>query len=177
MTVKAYTSNEDSALLRRGLEGYAGGSFLEIGAGNGGTLVGLAGRFRASVGTDLTKPDMSDWKNSGADFVLADTASCFRASTFDLVAFNPPYLLGESGDRAVDGGAAMEVPLRFLVEALRVVKKSGSVVFLMNDEAELGNLRAACSKAGFELELILKKKMFFEELAVYAASAKGPDRA
>lgn len=172
-----YTSSEDSALLRKGLARYGGGLCLEIGAGNGGTLVYLGGKFKVVVGTDLTRPQMSDWKGAGAGFVLADLASCFRPATFDVVAFNPPYLLGETGDRAVDGGRGLEVPIRFLRDALRVVKRSGSVVFILNDEAELGMFEDECSEVGFRLERVGRERVFFEELAVYVASAAGPRRA
>jgi release factor glutamine methyltransferase len=105
MSETHYIASTDSALLRRVLREHSGGSALEIGAGNGGNLVELAGRFETVVGTDLTGPGMRDWSGEGAGYVLADCASCFRDSTFDLVAFNPPYVRGEIVDRSVDGGS------------------------------------------------------------------------
>ena len=169
MSGTPYIASEDSALLREALRGQSGGSCLEIGAGNTGNLLELSGRFGMAVGTDLARPSMTDWKGGRADLVIADLASCFVEGTFDLVAFNPPYLPGESGDGAVDGGPFLAVPLRFLAEALRVVKGTGTVVFLLNDEADLGDIEEACARRGFELKLLLSKRMFFEELSVYAA--------
>src|SRR5579863_4008765 len=101
MSGSTYISSDDSALIRRALEGRRGGACLEIGAGNGGGLV-AAGKFGTVVGTDLRRPTMTDWRE-GAEYVLADGGSCFRSGTFDLVFFNPPYVAGErTGDAAVD---------------------------------------------------------------------------
>ena len=102
-------------------------------------------------------------------FVLADRATCLRDSAFDLVAFNPPYLREEIVDSAVDGGVDLEVPHRFLDEALRVVKPSGKVVFLLSDEAELGELEMVCAAKRFRAHKVASERGFFEELSVYIA--------
>jgi methylase of polypeptide subunit release factors len=167
-----YIASEDSTLLRRALSGYTGGLCLEIGAGNAGALVELAARFDTVVGTDLVRPAMMDWKDAGVDFVLADGASCLRSSTFDLVAFNPPYISAEVGaDTAVEGGEGLEVPLMFLKEALRVVKSNGKVVMLLNDGAELAKFRGICAGSGFRIDQVASLRVFFEELAVFVGSA------
>ncbi len=169
-----YLAAEDSALLRRALRPYSGDACLEIGAGNAGNLVDLSSRFRLTVGTDLQPPGMSDWKESGADFLLADCASCLRSASFDLVTFNPPYLRGPAAeDPKVAGGESLEVPGRFLAEALRTVKRSGDVVFLLNGEADIGEFESICSEAGFRLDRVMLERLFFEELSVYRARAVG----
>ena len=175
MSGATYISSDDSALLRSALGGRSGGACLEIGAGNGGTLVALAGGFVLAAGTDIARPAMRDWKER-ADFVLADRASCFRGGVFDLVAFNPPYLPGRrTGDQAVDGGPGLELPLTFLREALRVVKKGGSVVFLLNHEADLGSFERECARRGFGLRQVASERLFFETLFVYEASSIAGD--
>jgi len=171
MSGTVYLASEDSALLRRALQPYSGLSCLEIGSGNGGNLVGLAKRFGTVVGTDLVRPEMSDWKEVGANYILADGASCLRPDSFDLVAFNPPYLAeGDSPDRAVGGGSHLEVPKRFLREALRTVNDGGAIVFLLNDEADPGEFGRLCARSGFHLERVASKRVFFEELSVFTAS-------
>jgi release factor glutamine methyltransferase len=169
MKSEAYTFSEDSRLLRDALRGFSGRTFLEIGAGNGGTLISMSDKFDVVVGTDLVRPAMDDWKKLGANFIVADRASCLRESSFDLVAFNPPYLRGKVVDRAVDGGENLEVPIKFLEEALRVVKRRGAVLMLLNDEADLSAFREECARSGFDLERVTTRRAFFEELAVYAA--------
>jgi release factor glutamine methyltransferase len=168
-----YVSAEDSALLRKALKRYSGGLALEIGAGNGGGLLALSGRFETVVGTDIAPPHMSDWRGAGADYLLADAASCVRERSFDLVAFNPPYLKEETGDPATEGGRSLEVPLRFLRDALRVVGDGGRVVMLLNGDAEIGPFEAECAMRGFGLVKVDSEHLFFEELSVYEASASG----
>ncbi len=169
MIGKAYISSEDSALLRQALGDYRGESCLEIGAGNGGTLIELTGRFGLVAGTDIARPRMGDWRARGASYILADAASCFRPNAFDLVAFNPPYIPGEVEDRAVDGGQELEAPKRFLEDALRVVKQDGVVVFLLNSEADIEEFEAISAHEGFKLKRLAALRMFYEELVVYAA--------
>jgi release factor glutamine methyltransferase len=172
MSQTPYIASEDSALLRRALSEYSGGSCLEIGAGNGGALIEVALRFDTVVGTDLIRPAMMDWKEAGVDLILTHGASCLRSATFDLVAFNPPYIAAAVGDdRAVQGGDGLEVPLMFLTEALRVVKSKGKVLMLLNDEADLTHFSEVCASSGFSMERVLSKRVFFEELSVYVASS------
>lgn len=173
MSGAPYISSEDSALLRKSLSPFSGGACLEIGAGNGGTLVDLRRRFPLAVGTDIVRPTMADWKGAGADFVLADRATCFRDASFDLVAFNPPYLLARVEDSTVDGGEDHAVPLSFLREALRVVKPTGSVVWLLNGEADLEGFRHLCQDAGFTVTRLETRHLFFEDLEVYRATGPG----
>ena len=172
MIGEQYISSEDSALLRSAFRGVSGECCLEIGAGNGGNLLELGERFRLVVGTDIVRPAASDWRAKGIEFLLADAASCFRAEKFDLVAFNPPYLRGEvSEDRAVEGGRSLEVPKAFLREALRTVKRTGKILFLLNDEADIAEFEDICSKKSFAMTRVATKRAFFEELSVYSAAA------
>ncbi len=167
-----YISSEDSAFLREVLRSYSGRAALEIGAGNCGSLVALAKLFPVAVGTDLLAPGMDDWRASGADFVVADAATCIRPGSFDLVAFNPPYLRGDAADdRATEGGEGLEVPMRFLREALRVVEPAGRVLMLLNGEARVEDFEAECADRGFVLRRVAARHMFFEELSVFEASA------
>lgn len=170
MKASPYLAGEDSALLRVALRSYRGDACLELGAGNGGNLVDLVRRFKVVVGTDLARPTMTDWKNRGADFLLADTASSFRERTFDLVAFNPPYL-PSLGDYTIDGGLELETPKIFLAEALRVVKRNGTVVFLLNQDADLTGFQDVCSSSGFKMRRVLSKHLFYETLSVFEALA------
>lgn len=169
---KSYLASEDSALLREVLKTRSGESALEIGAGNGGNLIVLSDGYRNAVGTDIVRPRMTDWRASGADFLLADGASCLRPASFDLVAFNPPYLPVEViDDSSTEGGVDLEVPMKFLREALRTVKPTGRIVMLLNDQAPVERFEAECSRHGFSLAKVASQHLFFEELSVYEGSA------
>lgn len=176
MKSETYISSEDSRILRDALKDYSGERSLEIGTGNGGSLLELRENFDVVVGTDLSRPGMDDWKSAGVNFILADRASCMRPSVFDLVAFNPPYLKGRIDDETVDGGEDLEIPIGFLEHAMRVVKRTGTIVFLLNDDSDIGAIRAICGKSGFELERVVSRNVFFEELTVYAGRSKNRDR-
>ncbi len=173
MSGEPYLASEDSALLRRALSSYSGSSCLEIGAGNGGNLVELSKRFGLVVGTDIVRPDMDDWKKTGASYIVADCATCIRPEVFDLVLFNPPYLSEEAtGDVTVEGGRDLRVPKRFLSEALRAVKREGTVIFLLNDQADPDEFEQLSSRSGFHIERVASERVFFEELSVYRATAR-----
>jgi len=172
MSGEAYISSEDSALLRSALQGASGERCLEMGAGNGGNLLELKKGFRLAIGTDIVRSAATDWKGKEIEFLLTDAASCLRSETFDLVAFNPPYLAVEvSDDKAVEGGRNLEVPKAFLREALRTVKRAGKVVFLLNDEANIAEFEEICSEKSFALTRVASRRVFFEELSVYCAAA------
>ena len=174
MSGETYTSSEDSALLRSALQGLSGDICLEIGAGNGGNLLELIRGFGLVIGTDLFRPATSDWRGKGIEFVLTDAAGCLRNEAFDLVAFNPPYLALEvAGDPAVEGGRGLEVPKKFLREALRTVKRTGRIVFLLNDEADVAEFEELCAEKSFVLKRLSARRVFFEELFVYSAAVSG----
>jgi methylase of polypeptide subunit release factors len=169
---RPYLASEDSALLREVLKTYSGESALEIGAGNCGNLVVLSKGFETAVGTDIVVPEMTDWKAAGVDFLIADRASCLRLGSFDLVAFNPPYLPVEvADDPSTEGGTGLEVPIGFLRDALRAVKLTGRIVMLLNDQAPIEEFEIECSRHGFKLSKVAARHLFFEELSVYEASA------
>jgi len=172
MKGRAYVASDDSVALRSALTRYSGGVCLEIGAGNGGNLIELAKSFELVAGTDLVKPTTHDWKEHGANYVIADAASCFREGVFDLVAFNPPYVPSEGiTDRAVDGGReGTEVAMRFLRSALEVVRKEGRIVMLTSSSNPVDTLEATCAEKGFTATKISERRLFFETLYVYEIS-------
>lgn len=164
-----YLPSQDTATLARALRSYRGGLCLEIGFGSGAVLQSLVGRFETVVGTDLLSVAQAVTSKGDAEVVLADRGTCFRAGTFDLVTFNPPYLPSEGiEDLAVDGGTGgLQVPVAFLEEALRVVKKEGVVVLLLSDEADLDEFRRVCEAKGLRVEEKDRTSLFYENLYVF----------
>jgi len=173
---RPYVSSQDSLLLREAIRGRSGGSCLEIGTGNAGGLIELAKGYDVAAGTDLVAPEAVDWKRGRASVVLADAATCFRDDCFDLVVFNPPYLPSQAiEDPAVDGGlGGMEVPLHFLREAFRVVKRDGKILMLLSSDNPMKEIERECSLGGFKLTKVAEKRLFFEELYVFEAAAGTP---
>lgn len=174
MSSRAYISSDDSALLRSVMQGRSGRASLEMGAGNGGGLIELAQGFVLTVGTDLKGPARGRAELAGADFVVADAASCFRERVFDLVAFNPPYVPTERiEDATVDGGVAgSDISLHFLREALRVVREDGKILMLLSSDNPIEPFGTECKRLGFRITRITEKRLFYETLSVYEASRK-----
>jgi release factor glutamine methyltransferase len=174
MSSGAYLASEDSAALREALASHSGETCLEIGAGNGGNLKELCRRFGLVVGTDLVRPVARDWSSAGADYVIADGASCFRGRVFDLVAFNPPYVPSERiVDRAVDGGRdGVEVSLRFLRDALGAVKREGRILFLLSSDNPSDEFETECARRGFSMKSTSSKRLFYETLRIYEVSSR-----
>ncbi|MDA4128069.1 MAG: hypothetical protein OK422_01175 [Thaumarchaeota archaeon] len=166
-----YLSSDDSLLLRQAIGGFRGTTCLEIGFGNGGNLHSLAGGFSLAVGTDLeaARPRPGE-KN--LEVVRADSATCFRESVFDLVAFNPPYVPSVGiEDLAVDGGrGGVEVPLTFLREALRVVKKGGKIVMLLSSLNDTDVIKEFCTAERVTMRKIARRRLFYETLSVYVCA-------
>ncbi|MGA2665647.1 MAG: hypothetical protein ABSF83_11960, partial [Nitrososphaerales archaeon] len=127
------------------------------------------GRFSLVVGTDILGLGQARRAMGRADVVLADRATCFRDREFDVVAFNPPYLPSEEiRDRTVDGGrGGIEVPERFLEDALRVVKASGRIYVLLSDRGDLAAFLARCLDLGTAVRETARARLFYETLVVY----------
>jgi len=177
MNVSTYLSSDDSALLRSVLRKHGGGACLEVGAGNAGALVELSQHFGLAAGTDLHRPSDDSWRASEADYVLADAASCFREGSFDLVAFNPPYVPSEGlADDAVDGGTeGIAVTIRFLLEAFRVLKNDGRVVMLLSSDNPVAPINETCERHGLAMKLVRTKRLFYETLSAYEISRRRPE--
>ena len=171
---KTYVPSDDTALLIEALSGLEGERCLEIGFGSGAVLASLSGRFSTAVGTDLAIPDRRGAAGGAgaAEVVLADRASCFRDGVFDLVAFNPPYLPSEGiRDRAVDGGeGGVEVPLGFLDEALRVLRREGKIFVLLSDGGDVRRFLAKAAQMRLSAVERRSKRLFYETLVVFELS-------
>ena len=166
---RVYLPSEDTAVLAKALRSYSGERCLEIGFGSGAILESLTPRFGIVVGTDVLTLEEAGAAKGGAEVVLADRARCFRDAVFDLVAFNPPYLPSDSfEDRTVDGGElGLEIPLGFLDEALRVVRRGGNIVLLLSDQADIEQFLRMCEGRGALVEEVARTPLFFESLVVF----------
>ncbi len=170
MTSQRYAYSDDSQLMAEALSRLElGKSFLEIGVGNGGNQWIVAEKFNLIVGTDIIDLREVKQSNPASEFIIADRATCFRSSVFDVVAFNPPYVPSETVvDKTVDGGPnGIEVPLEFLKSAIEVVKKSGKILILLSSDDSMPIFQAFCLKNNLNFEKIAEKKLFFETLAIF----------
>lgn len=170
LSVQAYVYNEDSRLMGYVLAKIEGGkSFLEIGTGNGGNLREVVSKFDLVVGTDITSLVDAKRSNPSTELIVADRATCFRSCTFDVVAFNPPYVPSDSiSDPSIDGGiGGIEAPLQFLDSAKRAMKREGRILILLSSESNEDAFREYCLNHSLKIKKVGEKTLFFESLAVF----------
>ncbi len=168
--LQRYLPAEDTRLLRDALEPFSGDSCLEIGFGSGAALEAVSARFRLAAGTDVLDVEGARLSRSPkVDLVLADKAACFRDGVFDLVFFNPPYLPSRAiEDVTVDGGrGGVEVPLSFLDDGLRVLKKDGVMIALLSDAGDLASFVGGCEERGIAVEEVVRERLFYESLVIF----------
>jgi release factor glutamine methyltransferase len=155
---------------------------LELGCGTG--IVAL---HAAKLGASVTAADISPIaiectrRNAARNdlkvkVVRSDLFEDIRGS-FDVVAFNPPYLPREGGstswiERSWDGGdQGSEVSVRFLEQAWKHLAPGGRAYLVLSSIGGLMSvLRAARER--YEAELIAEERMFFESVYVYRLKAR-----
>lgn len=170
MSDETYVSSDDSQALREVLLAERGKSFIEIGIGYGSNLKSVSKNFELVVGTDIRKTEAFEiLKSTGIELVLTDKASCFRPSTFQVAAMNPPYLPSEEiEDLATDGGnGGFDIPRLFLESAMRVLEPEGKALILLSSETDLKQFKDYCDRNSIKFKALLEKNLFFETLFVF----------
>ncbi|MFQ5907774.1 MAG: HemK2/MTQ2 family protein methyltransferase [Thermoplasmata archaeon] len=170
---QVYRPAEDSYLLLRAIDIAQTSSFLEIGTGTG--LIALhAARAVRTVATDISPFAVSlaraNAQRNGLPLhvIRADLFQGLHGS-FDVIAFNPPYLplnpRGEWLDHAWSGGmGGDEVVLRFLRDAPGYLAEGGVMYLLLSAQNREG-LRVA--RTAFKTEELATEALFFEDITVY----------
>lgn len=176
---EVYRPSEDTRLLLESIPMRRGERFLEVGTGTG--LIALhAARYGPTVATDANLRAVrlareNARRNSIAlDVVRTHLAAGLRGS-FDVVAFNPPYLEGrprDDLDRAWAGGAqGSEVSSRFVEDLSRILRPGGRAYLLLSR----ANRRArGLAESTFRATVVSSKKLFFEDLDVLELTIRGP---
>ena len=171
-----YQPAEDSDLLARtAAERVAAGDrALDVGTGSGYVAAKMAEAGAEAVGVDLSPLACREAADNGVPVVRGDLVAPFRDDSFDLVAFNPPYLPtpaeaewddwmehalsgGEDGRRLVDP---------FLKTVGRVLAPGGEVLLLVSSLTDPDAVRAYARGRGLVSEVLASEKHPYEELAV-----------
>jgi len=171
-----YQPAEDSDLLARtALERIAAGDrALDVGTGSGYVASKLAEAGADAVGVDLSPLAVRQAADNGVPVVRGDLVAPFRNGTFDLVAFNPPYLPtpaeaewddwmehalsgGEDGRRLVDP---------FLESVGRVLAPGGETLLLVSSLTDPDAVRAYARDQGLASEVLATEKHPYEKLVV-----------
>jgi release factor glutamine methyltransferase len=171
---EVYEPAEDSHLLANVLKRSFSSKdsdlkFLEIGCGSGiqiKTLLELGIKKENIFCCDINPDAVKRCSELGVSCFVSDLFEKAEGK-FDVIIFNPPYLPvderePESSRLATTGGKdGGEIANKFLRQAKKYLNDNG-VIFLLTS-----SLTQDVDFDNYEMDLIAKKKLFFEELYVW----------
>ncbi len=177
-----YEPAEDSFLLAEAAleETEPGMCILEVGAGSGFVSAVLKSNI---IGIRVFATEINPYaarcaKANGVEVVRTDLFRGIkpesRGACFDIILFNPPYLPTSEEEKvpgwlnyAFDGGMSGRETLdRFLDEVRDYLKPGGKILVLISSITGLEVVKKKMEKLGFRVDIVLKKKVSFEELIV-----------
>jgi release factor glutamine methyltransferase len=182
---EVYFPSEDSWLLEEGIlkECLTGKVCLDLGCGSG--IQGFAMLCRGArkvVFVDLNsnalrsaKENLKKYKTQNPGHFFSCTVfkksnlfSALGKQKFDFVAFNPPYVLSD-GVRWIDldgGENGTDTINLFVSRVKKHLSPKGVVLILVSSLNNPKEIVKNLQRAGFEVKVVGKKKLFFEELLV-----------
>ena len=173
---EVYKPAEDSTLLAENLLVEKGDAVLDVGTGTGILALTAAEKAERVVGTDIN-PIAVELARENArvngignvEFVCCDLFPPGN-ERFDLIVFNPPYLpVNEPGllEKAWSGGrGGIEIIERFLDSVSNHLKDGGVFELLVSSLGDMERIDEVMKKNQIEYDIIVKRKLFFEELSV-----------
>lgn len=168
-----YPPSEDTLLLLEAIDLRGASTFLEVGSGTG--LVALhAARECDVVATDVNPHAVAlirrnaDANDLSLGVVRSDLVEGLRG-TFDVIAFNPPYLPVVEGkewlERSWSGGPdGNEVILIFLDQIGSLLSGDGVLYLLLSSHNHRALRRA---RQLYDVTPVVRQSLFFEEIVVY----------
>lgn len=179
-----YEPAEDSALLAKNLEVKKGDEVLDIGTGTGIQAIVAARKGGHVLAVDINTKALRLAENNasanGAGNIVFRKSDLFsnigEKEKFDLIVFNPPYVPSKEGDmhaRSWAGGkGGREVMVQFIRRAHAHLKEGGRIQLLVSSLNNLEKVKKIFSSKGFDVEVVAKEKLWFEELYVLTAKRR-----
>jgi release factor glutamine methyltransferase len=165
-----YEPAEDTFFLADYIQNERGQSALEIGTGSGYLTKILEKNFELVVATDIDHTTISTQDERIQNGICCVSADALGAQ-FDLVVCNLPYLPSEKiTDRTVDGGKeGLEIPIQIIKSAKYRLKPGAKMLYLTSSLANYTKLMRQTELMGFDVRVLAKKNLFFEELIIVKA--------
>jgi release factor glutamine methyltransferase len=177
-----YLPAEDSYLLAQATQPNKKDFAIDIGCGTGIQTINILSKGASHViATDIKseclKTTKTNCKIAGfSEKVETRKSDLFNKvpEKFDLITFNPPYVETEEIKYTdLDGGKkGREILDRFLEEFPNHLNKGGTCYFLQTNINGYKETEKKLKKHNLKFKIIARKKMFFEELAVFKATNK-----
>tara|TARA_Y100000310_G_scaffold337668_2_gene425341 strand:- start:714 stop:1268 length:555 start_codon:yes stop_codon:yes gene_type:complete len=173
-----YQPAEDSYLLSDVLKKYLKNknktiSILDMGSGSGiqaQTCQDL--KFKNIITSDIDIESINHLKKQGFKAIHSNLFSNIY-DKFDLIIFNPPYLpldKREPKDSQINttaGKKGYEIIIKFLNQSKKHLTKQGEILLLFSSLSQPKIIINKAKELGYELELLNKLKLDFEQLYVY----------
>lgn len=173
-----YEPAEDSHLLAETASEHIDGGeeVLEVGVGSGYVAGHVGAETGATVvGVDINTEACLRAREEGIETVRADLTRPFRAKSFDVVLFNPPYLptppeleWNDPLEYALSGGPDGRRVIRpFLEDVGRVLRSSGRIYLLVSSLTNVEAVSELADEAGLSAREIATESFPFERLVVF----------
>ena len=184
-----YEPSEDTYLLISALETIVlkkSSKVLEVGCGTGIISISLSFKVTSVVACDINSYAVrlasSNVERNRCDNVKVVESDLFSnvSGKFDMIVFNTPYLPQDSDEvvsgeinHAWDGGLdGRKVIDRFLLGVSSFLSDNGYIVFLESSLSYYEKYVKFIESEGFQVDVIGRQKLHFEELVVIRAVRK-----
>jgi release factor glutamine methyltransferase len=181
-TDQVYEPAEDSFLLADAalMEAEPGMQILEVGTGSGFVSAVLLANLKniRLLATEINPYAARCAITNGVEVIRTDLFRGLKPVSsekrFDLILFNPPYLPTSWEEKvpgwlnyAFDGGVSgRETLFRFLDEVRAYLNPGGKILLLISSITGFEAVREKMIGLGFEVDIVARKKVSFEELLV-----------
>lgn len=165
-----YPPSEDTFFLADYIKNEKGESALDVGIGSGYLGALLEKSFSLVVGTDLNFNVLKKQEYFTTNNVCCNGADALNQQ-FDLVICNMPYLsVEEISDIRTDGGRdGLEVPMKIISSVKSQIKAGSKFIYVTSSLSNFKKLISYTELIGFDVTILAKKKLFFEELILVKA--------
>ena len=165
-----YPPSEDTFFLADYIKNEKGDCALDIGTGSGYLAALLEKSFSLVVATDLVFNVLKKHEYFTANNICCNGADAINQQ-FDLVICNMPYLnTDDVSDVRTDGGKdGLEIPIKIIDSAKSRIKLGGKFVYVTSSLSDFKKLISYTKLEGFDVSILAKKKLFFEELILVKA--------
>ena len=165
-----YPPSEDTFFLADYIKNEKGECALDIGTGSGYLAALLEKSFSLVVATDLVFNVLKKHEYFTTNNVCCNGADAINQQ-FDLVICNMPYLnTDDVSDVRTDGGKdGLEIPIKIIDSAKSRIKPGGKFIYVTSSLSDFKKLISYTKLEGFDVSILAKKKLFFEELILVKA--------
>ena len=165
-----YPPSEDTFFLADYIKNEKGESALDVGTGSGYLAALLEKSFSLVVSTDLVFNVLKKHEYFTINNICCNGADAINQQ-FDLVICNMPYLnTDEVSDVRTDGGKdGLEIPIKIIESAKSRIKPGGKFIYVTSSLSDFKKLISYTELEGFNVNILAKKKLFFEELILVKA--------